>query len=226
MILLLAFFIILQSLMSQQDEGLFRKGKGSFVRAIDTFGMGRFFASYGLMESGVMGHTYQQDSQADPAVKPAQDPERQAAREALERLRDEVDEASTRDEKWGATVFAPGTGEKQGDSLSKSQKLFFRTFAQKALPRLLRDGSVIGLGAAYPQKQDSERNMRALRKASKLGRAARRKVMSHVEDNIRDKARQFVYSFCRPESSQKDSKAIHLYVDVRKVKTKEKGVSQ
>lgn len=224
MILLLAFFIILQSLASSQKEGMFHAGKGSFVRALETFGLGRFFATHGLSGPGRIGARYDLNEAENDGTSLARDPEMEAARRALEKLKDDFAVSDNGEGKWGATVFAPVEPMEAGDDLSERQRTFFTTFARHALPELMARGSVIGVGAIYPASED-KKGANAVR-AMELARKARQEIVQQVPQTLAEGARRYVYSFCRVEDPGGDADGIHLNVEVCRVKRSVQEVSE
>jgi hypothetical protein len=219
MILLLAFFIILQSLSSSQEGAHFHAGRGSFVRALNSFGLGRLFATYGLSARGGVSARYDVDGETNGLGRLARDPEIEAARGALKRLKREVATSETGRGKWAATVLAPHGDESGGESLDGQQKAFFRLFARRALPELLTDRSVIGIGAVYTPGRESE-GKEALR-ALELAREAHAEILDAVPVRLSSGARRNLYSFCRADGSDSAMDGIRLHVEVSDLKQDE-----
>ena len=224
MILLLAFFIILQSLASTQEAGLFHAGRGSFVRALKTFGLGRFFAAYGVSGRGGIGARYELERDTGGRGRLARDPEMEAARGALKRLERELDISQIGRGKWAATVFAPIRDGGKGVSLSRHQKVFFRLFARRALPELLAHQSVVGIGALYRAEEGT--GVAGAVRRMEMARSARRQVLESVSPGLRREARRSVYSFCRADRSDSATEDVRLHVEVSNLKQQEDNSDQ
>lgn len=216
MILLLAFFIILQSLASTRDEGMFHQGKGSFVRALDTFGLGRVFSTYGLDEDGTPGSRYQEKSEVFESPDISVDPEMEAAREALKVIRSRVDVSERAPGRWAATMFAPSSVDPKSAELNSKQASFFQMFASGVLPGLLRKGVLVGVGSIHGGGGE-EMRYRALM----LAEQGRDLMYGEVPERLKDAAEECLYSFSTSDGEGEHSGKIRLYIEVKEFDTEE-----
>ncbi len=217
MILLLAFFITLQSMASEQRPGMFYSGKGSFVRALNSFGLGRFFGSHGLSSSAKVSTRYpmeKKSSKSDSQSYPS-DPEKHNARKKLEKMKEKLQDDSQKSE-WGGSLFAPSHEEALPQKLNGKQKRFFVSFTEGALPALFAQNSLIGVGACYPSSKEEteEVSIRAL----KLAREARKVILNNVDSDMVSMAEKRVYSFCRPIGEEDTSGKIRVFLEAAELK--------
>ncbi|MFW6118977.1 MAG: flagellar motor protein MotB [Planctomycetota bacterium] len=199
MTLLLAFFIILQAFASVRQEGLFYAGRGSFVRALETFGLGGIWEGEGGPPvPGELQPRYRTpEGQDEPNDLRRIDAEREEAQRALNSLADQFDVMEPPDgEGWRVTLPTPFSYMAADEEFSERQREFCGQLARRLEPLVAARGFVIRIGAVLKGDgaMDAERARRALRAA----RRVQRRLVADMSAGSREAASRRLYSFCRP----------------------------
>jgi len=194
MILLLAFFIIIQSYATQKQEDRFQSGQSSFKRALETCGLGHLMDEYRRWVKGqASGPRYRVVSGDEvPADRRRIDAQREDASAALRQLAQQLQVSNKQKNKKRSVLVAPMIN---GDSSDKEVRETTELFSTEILPILLEHECAIGIGGFFKcaDAQEAEASKRALQKAI----AVRDAVLENLSDNTRKRTRGRVYSFCR-----------------------------
>ncbi len=218
MTLLLAFFIILQAFAPVQHKGLFYAGKGSFVRALETFGLGGIWdRAGGRVAPGAVGPRYRSaEGQDDPSILRRIDAEREDAQRALEALEDQFDVQEPRyGVGWLVTLPTPFSYLDAEEEFGPEQEKFCQELAPRLQPLILARGFVIRIGAVLrgSDREELEQTRRALAAAQRV----RQKLVDQMSPIVREAAATRFYSFCRrelPENGHVGPPATQLRVDI------------
>jgi len=199
MTLLLAFFIILQAFASVRQEGMFYAGRGSFVRALETFGLGGIWEKEGgkPLPGELRPHYRTPEGQDEPTELRRIDAEREEAQRALSSLTDQFDVMEPRNgEGWRVTLPTPFSYMAADGEFNERQKEFCRQLARRLEPLVAARGFVIRIGAVLKGGDgvDVERARRALRAA----RRVQHKLVADMSPSSREAASRRLYSFCKP----------------------------
>jgi hypothetical protein len=198
MTLLLAFFIILQAFATVREEGMFYAGRGSFVRALETFGLGGVWErAGGRLPEGQIGPRYRApEGQDEPSGLRRIDAEREEAQRALRQLEKEFDvREPRRGTGWRVTLPTPFSYMSWPEEFTAEHEAFCEQLAQRLEPLIVARGFVIRIGAIVRGRaeQEAELSLQALRAA----RSVRGKLMAHMAPPVQARAATRVYSFCR-----------------------------
>jgi len=199
MTLLLAFFIVLQALSSEQDPGLFYAGQGSFVQALKTMGLGRFFGEHGRsagLQSPGPRYPVAKDDQSRLASRSI-DPEGEDAQLGLQELQSRFGVLTPEASGSSAALVVPTSFDKDSPQLSAEVRLFLQRVAQNVVPALLQQGYLMSIGAVFECTDSSEADysVAALRVAERV----RAELWRSLPARVREEAAARVYSFCRRE---------------------------
>mgnify|MGYP006296530553 CR=1 FL=1 len=202
MILLLAFFIVLQAFAEEPQEGMFYAGQGSFRRALSTLGMGQVMARWG--RSSATGKPTAPYLAGQRNTQPGSrriDPELENARQALQNLQQKFGVRKPKGGGWNAVLVTPFSYEEGKESLEEEEERFLREFTRDVLPLLIQRGCVISVGGLFtcPEKKLAPRANAALKAVEKL----RTRMLGYLNDAQRKKTEGRIYSFCRRISSKK-----------------------
>jgi len=219
MTLLLAFFIILQAFASEQEAGLFYAGQGSFVRALETFGLGGLWEPPGAsVLKGQVGARYMAPEGADdPPQERRIDPEMEEAQRALETVSDLFDVQDLRPGSgWRVSLPTPFSTRTFDGTLDVGQEAqFCRDLAQRLEPLILARGFVIRVGTVLrcPAEQEQALTAAALAAADQV----RQMLLDGMRPAVRQKAAGRLYSFCRREAplpSEAAAPTAHVRIDL------------
>ena len=203
MTLLLAFFIILQAFASEQEEGLFYAGQGSFVRALETFGLGGLWDPPGAsMLRGNIGARYMAtEGGEDPPLERRIDPEMEDAQRALEAVSDLFDVQDLRPGSgWRVSLPTPFSTRAIDGTLDLGQEAqFCRDLARRLEPLMLARGIVIRVGTVLRCSAEQEQALTA--SALEAADQVRRMLLDGMRPAARQKAADRMYSFCRREAA-------------------------
>ncbi len=230
MTLLLAFFIILQAFAPVQQEGLFYAGKGSFVRALETFGLGGIWdRATGRVAPGVVGPRYRvPEGQEDRSILRRIDVEREDAQRALEALEAQFDVQEPRQGVgWQVTLPTPFSYLDAEEEFGPEQEQFCQELAPRLQPLILARGFVIRIGAVL-RGSDSE-ELEQTRRALAAAQRVRQKLVDQMSPAVREAAATRFYSFCRreiPENGYEGPSAAELRVDIMLTKPYVRAFSQ
>jgi len=195
MTLLLAFFIILQAFASVQEPGLFYAGRGSFIRALETGGLGGFWDRNGS------GHDIPRylapEGQTEAPRERRIDPEMEDGQQAAERLeqeaavRGDTPPPGPRRVLSTPVVFGPAKSR-----LTEAEGRFLSDLAPHVAPLLRTEGCLVGVGATFvcSDRNEAAVTRRALRAASEV----RRRLLEAAGPSDRNAAR-VLYAFARRE---------------------------
>jgi len=221
MTLLLAFFIIMQAFADVQGDGLFYSGQGSFIRAIETFGLG------GIWEHRRGNLTGGSDSPRYPSAGGPETPgalrridvEREEAQMALAGLQDRyATRKRDRGRQW-SVVFCALTSYPAGqDDVGKGEDQTLAEFAERlgrVMPVLLAQGCLVRVGADIycTAEQESDRTRLALAALANV----ERRLLDAMSPALRRQAAGRFYTFCRrrpPEARPTAIGADELRVDI------------
>ncbi len=198
MTLLLAFFIILQAFATEQEAGLFYSGQGSFVRALETFGLGGVWDRMGGgLIPGRTGPAY--PSAEGAAVPPEQrriDPELEEARRALAALQeqfptDRVDEGSG----WRVSLPMPFREESFTEGFSAEERAFCSMLARRVETLILTRGFVVRIGAELAD--GGQVGPRQMQSALARSESVRQLMLQSMRPQVQQAAAGRLYTFCR-----------------------------
>lgn len=206
MTLLLAFFIILQAFATVQEEGLFYAGRGSFVRALKTFGLGGLWEPRkGGVTQGPPGARYR--STEGQEARPRQrriDPEAEEAQRALEALEEQFDvRRPPRASGWCVTLPTPWSYQSGKVHLSPEEEEFCQELARRIVPLLLARAFVIRIGGILSCSPEEE--LEQTEKALQVAQQFRDRFIQHMTPQVRPLAADRVYSFCRKASEREQT---------------------
>ncbi len=218
MTLLLAFFIILQAFATEQEAGLFHAGRGSFIRALRTFGLGGVFHGEGAqMLEGNVGPRYKAtEGETTPPRSRRIDPELEAAQEALQSLRDEHDVRDAESAIGHRVELSTPLGYAPGDEgLSGAEQEFLRDLGPRLERVLLARGFVIRIGAELVSREEVALDQAAAALAA--AEEVRGKLIEGMAPGVQDLARRRMYTFLRSapaEAPPAEDEPWQLKVDV------------
>jgi hypothetical protein len=191
MIILLAFFILLQTLETSKERARFRKGKGSFIRALETYGLGRVMGrELPRSRSGArMPRMYATETEADSRSdeKPL-DPEKQAAARAIEKLRRSLEDGSAPLPDRRVMLALPLAAD--GGGLTEGRRSYLEKFAHRLLPLLLGRNCIVNVATLYRATDATE--VRVARGAGRTAHAVREHLLSALPEAERERARRLV----------------------------------
>ena len=194
MIILLAFFILLQTLETSKERTTFQKGKGSFVRALETYGLGRVMGRElpNAASGARMPRMYGTET-AEGGRDAPEDPEMEGAEQALEELtrRLESDTAPPPGRKVMLALPLEADGGRMGDR----HRTYLRKFARRLLSSLLGRNCVVNIAVLYRTGEDQA--LKAARRASRVARTVRDHLLASLPQGRRRTARRLTYSSCR-----------------------------
>jgi len=228
MILLLAFFIIIQSFATQQKEERFQSGQSSFKRALRTCGLGHLMDEYRRwVKREASGPRYKVAKGDEmPCDVRRIDVEVEAASAALKQLAQELKVLHAHNGERSAVLVAPlleGIGD---DEPEEGALHAARLFSTELMPILLERECRIGIGAFFicSDEDESTVSARALARAS----AVRKSLLEDLSAGARAEAGEKVYSFCQRVKNQgaDDSPApgeVRMDVFVRHFKAEREG---
>jgi len=198
MTLLLAFFIILQAFAPTQNPGLFYSGQGSFIRALETFGLGGVLPGGGRSIMGDQsGACYMtEEGQDDPSTERRIDPELENAELALQALEDQFDVRNSDSlTGWRATLPTPFAYDAGAMELNYEEEEFCKELAWRLAPLVFARGFVIRIGAELTcdVKDELEHTQLALAAAAKV----RAEIIQNMAPPARPVAARRLYCFCR-----------------------------
>lgn len=196
MILLLAFFIVIQSFATQQKEERFRSGQSSFKRALRTCGLGHLMDEYRRWVKGkASGPRFQVERGVEvPSDTRRIDVEREDASVALQKLAQHLEVTNDRKSECKSVLVAPLIAGKGKDLSGKGGGKAIRLFSHEVLPILLEQRCRIGIGGFY-QCDDGEESRVVARALAKAG-AVRDAVLTQLSSTTRKRAREKCYTFC------------------------------
>jgi hypothetical protein len=206
MTLLLAFFIILQAFAPTQDTGLFYTGQGSFIRALETFGLG------GVLDGGAQWLIGDQaaarylaaEGQADPSDQRRIDPEVEDAQRALALLEDKFDVRKPDSlTGWRATLPTPFAHDFGEEGLEADEKEFCKELAWRLAPLVFARGFVIRVGTEVvcSDAEEFAHTRRALAAAGRL----RAQIVGSMAPAAQPAAARRLYCFCRRVEGDADT---------------------
>jgi hypothetical protein len=207
MTLLLAFFIIMQAFAESQDEGLFYAGQGSFIRAIETFGLGGVWPT---MRTGLPGtaigprYTTAEGTKSVHRLRRI-DPELENAQQALQTLRDQFYTRTPTDAEPWTVIFTTQASYGAGRlTLAPEDEEMLAEFARRlkgAVRTLLGQWCMVRIGAViYCTEEEEPEHARA---ALDAVREVKTRLLDAMPPSLRRKASPRFYTFCRrspPES--------------------------
>ena len=198
MTLLLAFFIILQAFAPTQSAGLFYAGQGSFIRALETFGLGGVFEPGSISMIGTeAGARYLAASgDLDPSHERRIDPTVEAAEEAMEALSQRFDVSKPDNlTGWRATLPTPFSYFEGADEMTREQKEFCRELAWRLAPLLFARGFVFRIGTEVDcnDAEELQHTRLALARAGQV----RAEIIRNMTPAARPAAERRLYCFCR-----------------------------
>ncbi len=198
MTLLLAFFIILQSFATVREEGLFHAGRGSFVRALETFGLGGIWdrASGRALPGEVRPYYRAPEGRQDPSILRRIDAEREEAQRALGLLADRFEVMEPPDgEGWRVTLPTPFSYRAADEEFCEHQAEFCLELARRLEPLLAARGFVIRIGAVL--RADEDPDPRQTLEALGAARRVQSKLTAQMSPDAREAASRRLYSFCK-----------------------------
>ncbi len=218
MILLLAFFIALQAFAPVQREGLFYAGRGSFVRALETFGLGGVWERMGGgLVPGPAGPRYLTPEGQEEASRLRRiDAEREQAQRALRELETRFDVSEPeKGAGWRVTFPTPFSYQKLDAPFEVEQEEFCRGLADRLEPLIAARGFVIRIGSVLrvPDGLEAAQTVRALEAAGLV----RRKLINAMRPDLQAAAATRLYCFCRratEEAAERRGPPAQLRVDV------------
>jgi hypothetical protein len=198
MTLLLAFFIILQAFSSVRGDGLFYAGKGSFVRALETFGLGGVWERMGGDLTGDMPrpHYKAPEGNDQPPRERRIDVEREEARRALQTLHSNFDvREPPHGAGWRVTLPTPFSFIEWDGTFGPRHEEFCAMLADHLEPLVTARGFVIRVTAVVDDSKEFplEQVIGAMNSAEKV----RRKIVEKMSSRGRRAARNRIYTFCR-----------------------------
>ena len=217
MILLLAFFIALQSFAKEPEEGLFHSGRGSFVRALESFGIGPFIERRKRSgRQGAEGVRYtSKEGQQTPPDHRRIDPENDAARRAMMELQRRADVRAPETPGWNTIFVTPFEFGPHKQTLTEQEQAIVQRFAGHISLLIVRRGCVISVGASYVCADQDE--LGAARNALCVVAMIRETVLAHIPEHLRETARPRLYTFCQrkfPEGESAEEAVGELKLDV------------
>jgi hypothetical protein len=219
MTLLLAFFIILQAFASTQEAGLFYKGQGSFIRAIETFGLGGVWDRLGGPAiPGQEAPAYKsEEGQEEPPTESPRDPEMEQARRAMAALEDLFAVARPREGSgWSVSLPTPFSWREPGAEFTEEEKAFCRTLARQLEPVLLARGFVVRVTTVV-HGPDGAETAELMRTGLERAGRVREQILSSMREQLQEAAAPRVYSFARradAEGVSPDETGAQLRVDL------------
>ncbi len=194
MIILLAFFILMQTLETSKKRAKFKEGKGSFIRALETYGLGRVMGRNLPKNLGGarMPRMYAAESDRKGKERPL-NPEIQGARRSLKDLRRQLQERSAPLPGRRVMLGLPVAG--NNGALTTSNRKYLEKFAHRLLPLLLGRKCIMNVAALYRAPEGDELDV--AQRASEMARAARSELLSAVSPDRREMAQRSTYSSCR-----------------------------
>jgi hypothetical protein len=196
MTLLLAFFIIMQAFASEQEEGLFYAGRGSFIRALKTFGLGGILdrAGGGLIQDARAPRYRTDEGGEEPPRLRRIDPEMESAQQALAALEEQYDTAEP-DKGVGYRVelSAPRSRHGRSGDLTEEERRFFRELGPRVERVLLARGFVVRI-TTVPAGSGARPEQR-LRASLEAAEQVRTEMMQTMGAAGRALARRRIYSF-------------------------------
>jgi len=206
MTLLLAFFIIMQAFASEQSEGLFYTGQGSFIRAIETFGLGGVWSrGGGTLPEGERGPRYltTDGSTAAPRLRRI-DPETENAEMALQDLRDQFKTRNLTDDRpWVVAVSIQVSASPSAPLMGPADEELMEAFAHRLARRvrgLLSGGGLVRMCAVvYCREADEAERARA---ALGAARQVKERLLDAIPPRFRLRAAGRFYTFCRREEPE------------------------
>ncbi len=198
MTLLLAFFIILQAFATKQEAGFFYAGQGSFVRALETFGLGGLWDPPGARAlRGASGPRYlAAEGDEDAPTERRIDPEMENAQKALETVSDLFDVQDLRPGSgWRVSLPGPFSAHGLGGKADEAEEEeFCRDLARRVEPLMLARGFVIRVGTVLHCTREQEPAL--LAPALAAADSVRRRLLESMSPAARQKASARIYSFC------------------------------
>jgi hypothetical protein len=199
MTLLLAFFIILQAFATEQQAGLFYAGQGSFVRALETFGLGGLWDPPGARAlRGESGPRYMStEGQEDPPDERRIDPEMEEAQRALEAVSGLFDVQDLRPGSgWRVSLPTPFSTQVMDGTIDEGEEAqFCQDLARRVEPLMLARGFVIRVGTVLHCTAQEEPAL--AQSALAATENVRQKLLAGMSPAARQKAAGRMYSFCR-----------------------------
>ena len=193
MILLLAFFIVIQSFATQHQEDRFQSGQSSFKRALRTCGLGHLMDEYRRwMKGEASGPRY--DVEEGDHVPPDTrriDVEMENASVALRKLAQQLRAINMNDAEQKSVLVVPLL--KAGAPVGKEGESI-RLFSREILPILLEHECRIGIGGIFACEEETEPEASA--RALERARAVRTAVLDDLKGETRALAGKRLYSFC------------------------------
>jgi len=210
MIILLAFFILLQTLETSKEKTKFKKGKGSFIRALETYGLGRVMGSDlpRSLSGARMPRMYAAETNRDGGDNPL-NPEIQGASRSLKELRRQLQERGAPVPGRKVMLALPFGG--NGGPLMDHHRVYLEKFAHRLLPLLLGRNCIVNVAVLYRFGEGAA--LDAAQRASEMARAVRSELLSAAPPERREKAQRSTYSSCRP--APKDATGSRGVVSVR-----------
>ncbi len=195
MTLLLAFFIILQALAPEQSEGLFHKGKGSFVRALNTFGLGGIWDGRGGLVHGEVGVRYKSAEGQDlPPRTRRIDPGTEDAQQAVRDLDDQFGV----DKLKGATGYrialpSPLSYDRDGSPIGPEEERFLKKLALRLARVVVARGAVVRVSVDLPAGDAVDTG--AVSAALSAAQEVRDALIQGMRPSARAVAERKLYSF-------------------------------
>ncbi len=205
MTLLLAFFIILQTFAKEQQSGFFYAGRGSFVRALETFGLGGVWDRMGggVGPGEVIPHYRSSEGEDDPPDMRRIDPEHEDAQRALQSLEEEFNvQEPKQGTGWRVTLPTPFSYETSEDEFGPEYGWFCERLASCLEPLVSARGFVIRVGALLdcPEQEEVAQTRRALQTAHEV----RRRIIDSMSPRAQKVAGSRLYSYCRTAAPRND----------------------
>lgn len=198
MTLLLAFFIILQAFAPKQSAGMFYEGQGSFVWALESFGLGGIFdRSGGSVLRGRPGARYRtSEGQDDPSRSRRIDAELEEAQRALQSVQDMFETQEPEDAVgYRVELSTPCTYGPGKSSLTAEETQFLRDLAPQLERVVLARGFVIRIGADLAP--GGPEGPAGVRQALECAGRVRDELVRNMRPAAREVARRRVYSLAR-----------------------------
>ncbi len=198
MILLLAFFIVLQAFAEERHEEMFYRGRGSFISALDAFGLGTLSPDLSRNPSRKIAPQYKPEEGADREPTDQRiDPDTEAARKIMMELAREMElehvEGATgyRVEIATPVEYRPGK-----TALTEEEKRILKRVGPRLEGRIRAHGFVVRISSAMPGGPEDQVGQR-VDEVLKLATMVRSTLISGMSPRGRSMAEQHIYSFVR-----------------------------
>ncbi len=215
MILLLAFFIVLQTMSEGREDEAFERIQGSFIHALETLGLGVLRPDRSRRPTREVAPRYKQkEGVKEEPRRRIIDPDDEAARRALMELRNILD-VEKMDDAVGYRVevatpieYYPGKTE-----LSETERRFIQRLAPRLESAILARRFVVRISSSLPVgiEEVTEEDADA---ALELASLIRRELISAMSPLAREIADKRLYSFLRTDEVGRVTEDRTLRIDV------------